>query len=310
MREGALEGAARVADVGDRLSKLARLLAGLGRGDELAHLLGDVAHVFEDLGDRGATIAGDGGDVAERLVDVDAILADGLVHRLRGVGQVLEDVPHVLAALLRADGVGELLGDGLHAVRDLLHLVEHVRGLGELDDVGDLVAVPELPVVGGAVRDDEDALAEDEGALLAGGRVVEELDLVVDLDVEPRLAPLEHDGVDLSDGNPGDGHARVGREAGGVLQVGVDGVRTPASAALVDRAEHEVEGHRADDEKNADLGSLRDLQHEDVAATLERFGLAWNGGLPSGGLRPLCPGAWLRSGGSRPGLWPRSRFPR
>jgi hypothetical protein len=144
----------------------------------------------------------DARDVAERLVDVDAVLANRVVHRARGVGEILEDGRHVLAALLRADRVRELLGDGLDAIGDLLHLVEHVRGLGELDDMGDLVAVLQLPVVGGSVRENDRALAEDERALLADGRVVVEVDVLVDLDVEPRLAPFELDRVDLTDRDP------------------------------------------------------------------------------------------------------------
>ncbi len=182
------------------------------RGRELPDVLRDDADVLEDARDLRVRVAGDLLDVEQRLANDLAVLADGLVQRVRRVGHVLQDDLDVVAALLGADARGELLGDGLDAVGDLLDLLHEVGGRRLGHDDMDLVPVDEMTAVRRARREDDDGLPEERGALLAERAVLVEVDVLLHLDVEARLPVLQPDRLERADGDARDGDARALRE--------------------------------------------------------------------------------------------------
>ncbi len=216
----------------------------VARGRHAADVVGDLLHVLEDVGDLRARVPGDAVDVADDLADLGAVLLHRLVELLGDVGEVLEDRGDLLLALVVADAGLEGARDRFHVLQDLGDLALQGLDRGLVDVVGDLALVGDARAAFGAGGEDDQRLADEAGGALANGRVVEEDELGLHLDVDARHALLEREPVDDADLDARDEHARARGDAGHVGEVGVDAVAVLGAGAGGDEAEPAIGGAR------------------------------------------------------------------
>jgi hypothetical protein len=204
-------------------------------------------------------------------VDELPVLSDGLVDRVGGVRQVLQNERDVLTTLFRTDGPFELGGHRADAVGDLLDLVEDLAWRRLFGDRVDLVAVVKSAMVGRARRQDHDRLPEQRCRFLAERGVLEESHVGAHLHVEPRLTMIQTDRLECSDGNPGDRHARARGQPGRVMNEGMNGIGRPAAELRADESVDAERGGPREYDEEPDACRLRASRHVQERAKLPAF---------------------------------------
>ncbi len=228
---------------------------------QLTNFLRGILNILQNAVNLRFTLGRNGIDPNQNVADRLAIFAHCIVKRGCHLCEICQRLSHIILAFVRSDGFGQRMGNLLNILRDVREILHESVSRHTLDDSWNSVAVLQLRATVCARGNRQVIFPEQARAILGYGRVDEKRNTRLNTDVDSRLAFVEANALNRTDGDPRDSHLREFGDTYCVIEKRIDNVTFASTWPLYDETINSQSSQPSGYDKDGNFGGRSKAAH-------------------------------------------------